>query len=76
MLFEPPENPTVFYSFNAFHAPILAQVSKNIEEAFKKTKLEVYFIYANPVHNEVLQENTFFKEIYSDSWYSIDKNRV
>lgn len=73
-LFNPPEEPTVFYVFNAFHAPIIVKVLENIERSFNQKPREIYFIYANPAHNEALRETAFFKEIYSDTWYSIYKN--
>jgi SAM-dependent methyltransferase len=74
-LFKLPEEPSVFYVFNAFHAEIVAKVTENIERSFNEKPREIYFIYANPVHNEILQENRFFEEIYTDTWYSIYKNR-
>lgn len=73
--FVPPPESCIFYVFNAFHAGIVAEVLENIEKSFNENPREIYFIYANPVHIEVLQENKFFKEIYSDTWYSIYKNR-
>ncbi len=75
-LFVPPSEPCVFYVFNAFHAGIVGEVLENIENSFKENPREIYFIYANPVHIEVLQGNKFFKEIYSDTWYSIYRNSM
>jgi len=73
-LFVPPLEPCIFYVFNAFHAGIVAEVLKNLKNSFDEEPREIYFIYANPVHLEVLQENKFFEEFYSDTWYSIYKN--
>ena len=73
-LFVPPFEPCIFYVFNAFHAGIVAEVLKNLEKSFNENPREIYFIYANPVHLDVLQENRFFEEFYSDIWYSIYKN--
>ena len=73
-LFNPPEEPSVFYVFNPFHAVIVAKVLENIEGSFNEKPREIYFIYANPAHNEVLRESAVFKEIYSDTWHSIYKN--
>lgn len=74
-LYDLPPEPCVLYVFNAFHARIVAEVLRNIERSFDENPREIYFIYANPVHNEVLQENEFFTEIYADAWYSVYKNR-
>ncbi len=73
-LFVPPPEPCIFYVFNAFHAGIVAEVLENIERSCSENSRDIYFIYANPVHIEVLRENSFFNEVYSDSWYSIYKN--
>lgn len=73
--FVPPPEPCVFYVFNAFHAGIVAEVLGNIERSFNEKPRDIYFIYANPVHIEVLQKNEFFNEFYSNTWYAIYKNR-
>lgn len=73
-LFVPPLEPCLFYVFNAFHARIVAEVLENIERSYHENPRDIYFIYANPVHIEVLRENKFFTEVYSDTWYSIYKN--
>ena len=73
-LFIPPPEPIVFYAFNPFHAEVLSLVLTNIEQSLGENPREIYIIYACPIHNEVLRGSAFFKEVYSNAWYSIYKN--
>ena len=53
----------VFFLFNPFNKEILEKFSANIDHSVKKNPRPVYFIYANPLHKNVLLEKGY-KEIF------------
>lgn len=53
----------VFYIFDSFDADVLRQVLQNIITSVSRRKREIWIIYVNPVHREVLEENKEFKEL-------------
>lgn len=74
-LFAIPHDPLVFYIFNPFNAQVLKKVIKNIEQSLLQKPREIYFVYANPLHEEVLKNSEFFTLDYADPWYSIYKSK-
>ena len=75
-LFVPPGEPTVFYIFNPFRPQVLEQVVGNIERSLEENPREIYFVYANPLHEEILKNSRFFEHHFSDAWYSIYKSKT
>jgi predicted RNA methylase len=71
--FTPPEEPTVFYLFNPFRPQVLEKVIENVEKSFRENPREIYFIYANPLHEEILKNSPIFRQQRADVWYSIYK---
>lgn len=51
----------VFFLFNPFDAVIISKVLENIIKSLQFANRVVYFIYNNPVHDEVLREYGLFR---------------
>ncbi len=52
--FEFPSDPTVFYLFNPFPRHVWREVLANLQRSLRAEPREVYLIYHNPVHEDIL----------------------
>jgi len=58
-----PDEPCIFYLYNPFAGPVLAQVLDNIEASFECNPRPMYFIYANPKERQLIEQKSFIKLI-------------
>jgi len=61
MAFEPPQDPTIYYLYNPFSAPILEQVLNNLRRA-ELTGVH-YLIYFNAVEESLFRSQDFLEKV-------------
>jgi uncharacterized protein (UPF0248 family) len=54
-----PKEKAVFYFFNPFNEIVLAKVLRNIQESIREDQRQVYIVYCNPIHVNVLSKFAF-----------------
>jgi hypothetical protein len=57
--FQPPPEPTVFFLYNPFDAPVMKIVFQRIEESLVAHPREIHIIYYNPLSGYILDELGF-----------------
>ena len=50
-----PDEPCVVYLFNPFEATLLAHVAKRLLNSFRLRPRDIFVVYVNPVHRDVLE---------------------
>lgn len=61
--FEFPAEPTVLYLFNPFPRHIWREVLANLQESLRAVPREVFVIYHNPVHDDILRAESWLREV-------------
>lgn len=61
--FEFPADPTVLYLFNPFPRHIWREVLANLQESLRAVPREVFVIYHNPVHDDILKAESWLREV-------------
>lgn len=70
-----PKEPLLVYMFNPFGRTVVSKVVKNIEDSYRGCPREIYIIYANPCHADLIKQSSLFEEINSDEWHSMYRSR-
>ena len=50
---------SVFFMFNPFNEAVLKGLLKNLDDSFNQFHRPIYFIYASPVHQQLLLDNSY-----------------
>ena len=61
--FEIPDERAVFFFYNPFDEYVMRGVLSNIEASLKRSPRQIYLVYVNPVHYELMNRVTFLKNI-------------
>ncbi len=69
--FEIPDEKTVFYLYNPFDEYVMREVLSNIEASLKRYASEIYLVYVNPVHYELMDQAPFLRVIKKGRDYLI-----
>jgi SAM-dependent methyltransferase len=68
----PPE-PAVFYFYYPFQAEVMRKILENIGRSLATAPREIYVLYLNPVHRDLLDESGFLTPVKQTYLYSIHK---
>ena len=60
-----PNKPLVLYFYNPFGEAILKQVLSRLKDSVAENPRDVFVIYHNPVHREILDHEPFFEKVSS-----------
>jgi hypothetical protein len=61
--FEFPAEPTVLYLFNPFPRHIWREVLTNLHESLRTSRREMFVVYHNPVHEDILKAQGWLREV-------------
>ncbi len=70
-----PAEKTIFYLYNSFQREVMAKVLTNIRRSIEELPREVFFIYCNSVHRDMLVEFGWIP-IKMTRWHAIYRNSV
>jgi hypothetical protein len=66
-----PDEPTVLYLFNPFPEPVLRAVLARLHQSLQGCPRELYVIYHNLVHDDVLQQQAWLQEVHRTRQFAI-----
>ncbi|MGH9644441.1 MAG: class I SAM-dependent methyltransferase, partial [Terriglobales bacterium] len=68
-----PEGPLVIYMFNPLPGPALQQLTRNLEESWKRLPRAIWIVYHNPLMDRVLMECNFVVRVRREPEFSVFK---
>jgi hypothetical protein len=66
--FDLPEEPLVLYFYNPFSEVVMKEVLDSVQASFLEFQREIYLIYYNPKHKDLMNQMKKFEQIDLERW--------